>query len=43
MHRISLVQPSEACWWALIMDQVRNDAVMDKCGGLAEFCSVWHK
>jgi hypothetical protein len=40
MRRISLVQLSEACHWALVMDQVRNDAVMDKCGELAEFRSV---
>jgi hypothetical protein len=25
------------------MDQVRNNAVMDKYGGLAEFYNVWHK
>jgi len=27
MLKISLVQLSEACWWALVMDQVRNNAV----------------
>lgn len=43
MLKISLVQLSKACRWALIMDQARNNAVMDKYGGLAEFYNVWHK
>jgi hypothetical protein len=38
-----IVQFSEACQWALIMGQVRNEFVMDKNGDLAELNNIWHK